>query len=176
MGIDHPDADFYGAYQCIYPAGHHDVPCKYPFPTHVLRCSVVQTVRQFISLPTRNIVIGQKVSPSKIQRAKELRHRMTPEETMLWEHLRANRLQGFHFRRQQVIAGYIVDFYCHSVGLVVEVNGGVHDQRVEYDLERSRALGELGLRILLFKNQEIREDIEGILVCVIAACQAFPPI
>ena len=127
-------------------------------------------------MPTRNIVIGQKVSPSKIQRAKELRRHMTPEEAMLWERLRANRLQGFHFRRQQVIAGFIVDFYCHSTGLVIEVDGSVHDQRVEYDLDRSRILEGFGLRVLRFKNQEIREDIEGVLARVVAACQAFPPI
>ena len=127
-------------------------------------------------MPTRNIVIGIKVSPSKIQRAKELRRHMTPEEAMLWERLRANRLQGFHFRRQQVIAGFIVDFYCHSTGLVIEVDGSVHDQRVEYDLDRSRILESLGLRVLRFKNQEIREEIEGVLAHVVAACQAFPPI
>jgi len=127
-------------------------------------------------MPTRNIVIGQKVSPSKIQRAKELRRHMTPEEVMLWERLRANRLQGFHFRRQQVIAGFIVDFYCHSAGLVIEVDGGVHNQSVEDDLDRSRILESLGLRVLRFKNQEIREEIKGVLARVVAVCQAFPPI
>ena len=127
-------------------------------------------------MPTRNIVIGRKVSPSKIQRAKELRRHMTPEEAMLWECLRANRLQWFHFRRQQVIAGFLVDFYCHSAGLVIEVDGSVHDQRVEYDLDRSRILESLGLRVLRFKTQEIRAEIEGILARVVAACQAFPPI
>jgi very-short-patch-repair endonuclease len=101
---------------------------------------------------------------------------MTPEEAMLWERLRANRLQGFHFRRQQVIAGFIVDFYCHSTGLVIEVDGSVHDQRVEYDLDRSRILEGFGLRVLRFKNQEIREDIDAVLARVVAACQAFPPI
>ena len=127
-------------------------------------------------MPTRNMVIGQKVSPSKIQRAKELRCHMTPEEAMLWERLRANRLQGFHFRRQQVIAGFIVDFYCHSAGLVIEVDGSVHDQRVDYDLDRSRILESLGLRVVRFKTQEIRAEIEGVLARVVAACQAFPPI
>ncbi|MCJ7530167.1 MAG: endonuclease domain-containing protein [Anaerolineales bacterium] len=121
-------------------------------------------------MPTRNIVVGQKVTPPKLQRAKELRRHMTPEEAMLWERLRANRLQGFHFRRQQVIAGFIVDFYCHSAGLVIEVDGSVHDQRVEYDLDRSRILESLGLRVLRFKNQEIHEEIEGVLARVVAAC------
>lgn len=58
----------------------------------------------------RNVVIGQKITARKKQRARELRRNMTPDERMLWEHLRANRLNGLHFRRQQIIAGFIVDF------------------------------------------------------------------
>jgi very-short-patch-repair endonuclease len=73
-------------------------------------------------MPVKNIIPGQKVTKEKLQRAKELRREMTPAEKLLWNELRANKL-GVHFRRQQVIAGFIVDFYCHKVGLVVEVDG-----------------------------------------------------
>src|SRR5262249_49155261 len=65
-----------------------------------------------------NIVRGQPVTAEKLQRAKELRCEMTPEERIVWEHVRGNRL-GFKFRRQQVIHGYIADFYCHEAALVV---------------------------------------------------------
>jgi len=58
----------------------------------------------------KNIITGQKVSPEKLERAKELRREMTPAERRLWQRLRANRLDGWHFRRQQVIDGFIVDF------------------------------------------------------------------
>jgi len=51
---------------------------------------------------------------------------MTPAEELLWEELRANK-RGGHFRRQQIIAGFIVDSYCHKVALVVEVDGDIHD-------------------------------------------------
>jgi len=78
------------------------------------------------AMPLKNIVTEQKVSKEKLQRAKELRREMTPAEKILWEELRANKL-GVHFRRQQVIAGFIVDFYCHRAGLVVEVDGDIHD-------------------------------------------------
>src|SRR5574341_1072598 len=98
-------------------------------------------------MPTRNIVVGQKVDATKLQRAKELRGGMTEAERMLWERLRGNRLRGFHFRRQQVIDGFIVDFYCHAAGLVVEVDGGVHAQRVGYDDERDGVLSRRGLRV-----------------------------
>ena len=77
-------------------------------------------------MPLKNIVTEQKVTKEKQQRAKELRHDMTPAEKILWEELRANRL-GVHFRRQQVIAGFIVDFYCHKSALVVEVDGDILD-------------------------------------------------
>ncbi|WKZ37082.1 MAG: DUF559 domain-containing protein [Anaerolineales bacterium] len=73
-------------------------------------------------MPIKNIVTGQKVAKEKLERAKELRREMTPAEKILWQELRANKL-GVRFRRQQVIQGFIVDFYCHKSALVVEVDG-----------------------------------------------------
>ncbi|MDH7486387.1 MAG: DUF559 domain-containing protein [Anaerolineae bacterium] len=122
-------------------------------------------------MPARNIVIGQKVDAAKVQRAKELRRQMTKEERLLWQHLRANRLHGFHFRRQQIINGFIVDFYCHAAGLVVELDGEVHQQQVEYDTERDRILSARGLRILRFRNEEIRRDLPGVLTRIAEACR-----
>ena len=68
----------------------------------------------------KNIVIGQYVSEEKKEVARYLREHMTEAETILWQNLRANRLSGYHFRRQQIICGFIVDFYCHSANLVVD--------------------------------------------------------
>ncbi|MCK5381182.1 MAG: DUF559 domain-containing protein [Candidatus Latescibacteria bacterium] len=111
----------------------------------------------------RNIVIGQKVNAAKIQRAKELRRQMTKEERMLWQHLRGNRLHGLHFRRQQIIDGFIVDFYCHPAELVVEVDGEIHQQQAAYDAERDRILSARGLRIVRIKNEEVSRDLSGVL-------------
>ena len=83
---------------------------------------------------------------------------MTPAEKILWEELRANKL-GVHFRRQQVIQGFIVDFYCHRAGLVVEVDGDIHDLRLEEDARREKALSELGLRIVRFRNDEVVREL-----------------
>ena len=83
---------------------------------------------------------SSQVKPSpkkKLQRAKELRRDMTPAEKILWQELRANKL-GVHFRRQQVIEGFIVDFYCHKAALVVEVDGDIHDLQQEEDARRER--------------------------------------
>lgn len=83
---------------------------------------------------------------------------MTPAEKLLWQELRANKL-GVHFRRQQVIAGFIADFYCHKAGLVVEVDGDIHDLQQEEDTKREMVLREMGLRIARFGNDEVMKDL-----------------
>jgi len=80
-------------------------------------------------MPVKNIVIGQSVSSEMYARSKELRREMTPAEKILWKELRTNKLSGLHFRRQQIIDRFIVDFYCHQHELVVEVDGDVHDMQ-----------------------------------------------
>ena len=114
-------------------------------------------------LRTRNVVVGQDVDSAKAERARELRRHMTREERALWRHLRGNRLGGFHFRRQQIIDGFIVDFYCHARGLVVEVDGGSHLQHAGYDAERDRVLSERGLPVLRLRNEQVSENLEGVL-------------
>jgi very-short-patch-repair endonuclease len=68
-----------------------------------------------------HIVVGQKVVPVKLARARQLRREMTPMERALWAQLRDHRMCGLHFRRQQVIDGFIVDFYCHAARLIIEI-------------------------------------------------------
>lgn len=71
---------------------------------------------------------------------------MTPAEKILWQEVRAKKL-GVRFRRQQVIQGFIVDFYCHQAGLVVEVDGDVHDLQKDEDERREKVLTEMELRV-----------------------------
>ena len=73
------------------------------------------------------------------------------------QELRGNKL-GVHFRRQQVIAGFIVDFYCHKSGLVVEVDGDIHDLQQEEDARQEKVLREMGLRVVRFGNEEVVRD------------------
>jgi very-short-patch-repair endonuclease len=114
-------------------------------------------------MPVRNIVIGQKITSEKHQRAKELRQNMTPEEMLLWRALRTNKLAGWHFRRQQVIDGFIVDFYCHAASLIIEVDGGIHDMQKEQDAVRDAHFVSRGFRILRVTNEEVIHDIDGVL-------------
>jgi very-short-patch-repair endonuclease len=100
----------------------------------------------------------------KMYRAKELRNNQTQAERILWSRLRANKLRGFHFRRQHPLYGYIVDFYCHQAKLIIEVDGSVHDAQQQYDKERTTQLESLGLRIVRFTNNEVEHGLRGVML------------
>ena len=123
-------------------------------------------------MPVKNIVRGQSVSFEMLERAKKLRREMTPAEKILWKEVRANRLSGLHFRRQQIIHGYFADFYCHQHALIVELDGGIHDLQKEYDAEREAYLIALGFRIIRFKNEEITKNLKGVLQKIVDECKS----
>jgi very-short-patch-repair endonuclease len=116
-------------------------------------------------------ILGRRVESEKADRARELRRNMTPAERLLWNALRANQLDGLHFRRQQVIDGYIVDFYCHAAGLVVEVDGPIHDGQRAEDAERDQVLEAGGRRVLRVTNGQVDDDLPGVLRRISAAAR-----
>lgn len=75
-------------------------------------------------MPRTPIARGQKVSRQKLELARSLRGRQTPAEKTFWRAVRGRRFLGMKFRRQQVIAGFVADFYCDEIHLVVELDGG----------------------------------------------------
>ncbi len=95
--------------------------------------------------------------------AQEMRRNMTLHEAILWRRLRANGLNGLHFRRQQVIDGYIVDFYCHEAGLIIEADGASHETKADYDAWRTHMIEARGLLVARFSNDRISHDLEAIL-------------
>jgi very-short-patch-repair endonuclease len=118
----------------------------------------------------QTIVTGQRPA-EKLPMAQQMRRLPTPAEAKLWSCLRAGHLQGLHFRRQQVIDGFIVDFYCHAAGLVIELDGAIHQQQADYDGERDRILAERGLCILRFSNTQIEQNCPAVLTQIVkAAC------
>jgi very-short-patch-repair endonuclease len=121
-------------------------------------------------VPAPNIVRGQRVGEGMAERARALRRKMTPAEQRLWAEVRNDRLDGYHFRRQQVIDGYIVDFYCHAASLIIETDGPVHDAQEEYDAERDDLLMQRGLLVLRVRNEEIIGDLPGVLVRIREIC------
>ena len=98
-----------------------------------------------------------------ISRARELRGNMTIAELKLWAEIRAKQLNGVKFRRQHPIPPYIVDFYAPQFKLVVEVDGDTHDEKEKYDARRDDYLKRNGYAVLRFTNEEIYQDLEGVL-------------
>jgi len=96
-------------------------------------------------------------------KAKDLRGNMTHTEKKLWNKLRKRQLKGMHFRRQHPYGIYILDFYCFEANLAIEVDGGIHLFREEYDEERNRYLESSGIRVLRFTNQEIETIIDSVI-------------
>jgi very-short-patch-repair endonuclease len=122
-------------------------------------------------MPVKNIVRGQRVASERLERAKEMRREMTPAEKILWKKIKANRLDGLHFRRQQIVHGYFADFLCHQHDLIVEVDGGIHDTQKEYDAEREAYLMSLGFRIIRFKNEDFLKNLDGVLQRIVEECK-----
>ena len=99
------------------------------------------------------------------QYGRELRQPLTKTEKILWEYLRNRKLDGLKFRRQHPIDKFIADFYCHEKKLVIELDGAVHDERINtyYDKARTYGLGDLGIRVIRFRNSEVENNIERVL-------------
>jgi very-short-patch-repair endonuclease len=105
-----------------------------------------------------------------IEVARKLRKNATPAERLLWQHLRNRKLGGLKFVRQHPFGRYVADFYCAELKLVVEIEGGIHDEegQQEYDRKRFEEMQLRGLRILRFANSEVLENTEGILQQIVA--------
>jgi very-short-patch-repair endonuclease len=112
------------------------------------------------STPRRKVTRDKHVSTEKLSLAKRLRREMTPAERRLWAAIRRNAIDGFHFRRQQVIEGYVVDFYCASAKLAIELDGGVHEEQWKYDESRDKTISRAGVRVLRIPN-EVMLDVEA---------------
>ena len=91
---------------------------------------------------------------------RDLRNESTLGEVILWKELRASKMMGYKFNRQKPLENYIVDFYCKSLNLVIEVGGSSHDNKQEEDRIRDEKLNKMGLFVLRLNEYEIRDDIE----------------
>jgi len=95
--------------------------------------------------------------------ARHMRSHPTHAEATLWEKLRAKRLNGYKFRRQHIIPPFIVDFYCAELGLIIEIDGPIHQAQNEYDQQRTKFLESFGKHVIRFTNQRILEEIDEVL-------------
>ena len=109
--------------------------------------------------------------------ARRLRKTMTRQEVKLWIHLRSWRQRGFHFRRQAPRDDFIVDFVCLKHRLVIEVDGGQHnvDAHAKRDATRDKHFAREGFRVLRFWNNEVDQNLDGVLTLIDEALRAPPP-
>jgi len=99
-------------------------------------------------------------------RSRELRRNATEAERKLWPHLSARRLRGVRFNRQFPIGQYICDFVSRETKLVIELDGGQHAFSTDYDERRSRFLEERGYKVLRFWNNEVLDNLDGVLTVI----------
>jgi very-short-patch-repair endonuclease len=105
-------------------------------------------------------------APILFQFARELRKNQTAAERFIWGRLAKKQVSGYRFRCQHPILYFVADFYCHSARLIIEIDGGVHrlKDQFEYDQARDFELKSQGITVLRFTNEEVMLDIENVLV------------
>jgi len=110
------------------------------------------------------IIRNKKNRRKKIEFARVLRKRMTKAERKFWDRVRSRKLDYLKFRRQQVIVGFIADFYCDQLNLVVEIDGGIHDEEYQQIIDAFRDLcfAKRGLHVLRVRNDEVLNGIEKV--------------
>lgn len=125
--------------------------------------------------PTRpqGVIRNQKINPKKLELARQFRKNPTENEDVVWQMLRNRQIKNLKWRRQQVIDGFIADFYCAELNVVLEIDGSVHDKEEvkEYDAYRTSVFESKGIRIFRLKNEDcdklhLTELIENIIKSV----------
>jgi very-short-patch-repair endonuclease len=104
------------------------------------------------------------------------RKRETDAEKLLWSKLRGKQFYGYKFRRQHPISQFIVDFYCHELKLIIEVDGKIHNkaENKEYDETRTAELEKYELKILRLTNKEVEKNMEQVLHTIATVLQSPP--
>jgi very-short-patch-repair endonuclease len=107
--------------------------------------------------------MGKKNKIRNILIARSLRKSLTPVEALLWKYLKDRHMIHIKFRRQYPVAGFVLDFYCPAKKLGIELDGSIHNIRKEYDVARQDIIEDKGIKILRFRNEEVVDNMEGVL-------------
>ena len=115
-------------------------------------------------------------SPDALDKARKLRREMTLPEVLLWNHLRGKPM-GVKFRKQHPIDQYVVDFYCATKRIAIEIDGIAHDMgdAVKHDAARSLRLQPIGVEIVRIPAGDVLHDVEGTADAIIRLCADKPP-
>lgn len=114
---------------------------------------VKRDTKAYMSLP---------YNPALREHARELRKAGMLHEVLLWQRLKNGQLHGLDFDRQKIIGNYIVDFYCASESLVIEVDGSSHDEKADADQQRDAYLRSLGLHVVRIRAVDVLRNLEGV--------------
>jgi very-short-patch-repair endonuclease len=109
----------------------------------------------------------------RVERARSLRRALTPAEFVLWARIRGRQLGGFKFVRQEPIDRYYVDFVCRERCLIIELDGGQHLERTE-DGQRDSELCALGYRVIRVWNNDVIENLDGVLQTLLSELEKEP--
>jgi very-short-patch-repair endonuclease len=101
-------------------------------------------------------------NPESKERARFLRKNSTFSEVLLWQKIQ-KRAYGVQFHRQVPLLGYIADFYCHEIGLAIEIDGSSHDNKFLYDVKRQSRLEKEGVKFIRFTDLEIKKEMFSVL-------------
>jgi len=106
-----------------------------------------------------------------VEKARDLRRRLTPPEARLWFAIKGGKLEGLKFRRQHPIGAYVLDFYCAAARLAVEVDGQGHDHpdQIAADRRRTAWLQEQGIGVIRFTAEDVRVNLDGVLESILKA-------
>ena len=122
------------------------------------------------SASSYGIIRNQKINPKKLELARQFRKNPTESEDAVWQMLRNRQIRNLKWRRQQVIDGFIADFYCVELNVVLEIDGSIHENEEvkEYDAFRTSVFEERGIKVFRLKNencdiQHLTELIEHII-------------
>ena len=131
-----------------------------------------QRIRELCNRPTRTTGMPRKLSelpynPSLKERARQLRKAGNRPEIVFWLAVKGRQLHGLDFDRQRIIGNYIVDFYCHQLALVVEIDGGYHRENQDYDAVRDNYLKGLGLHVQRFSDKQVLNALPQILDSIV---------
>ena len=114
----------------------------------------MRNTKQYMSLP---------YNPALKERAKALRRAGNISEVLLWNELKNKQFSGVDFDRQKIIGNFIVDFYCAEKQIVIEIDGGSHNDKVEYDTARDAFLEGLDLTMIHFLDSDIKTNLSGVM-------------
>jgi very-short-patch-repair endonuclease len=111
-----------------------------------------------------------------VQNARELRQKMTETEETFWRHARGKKCQGIKFRRQHPVGSFVLDFYWAEKKVGIEIDGSIHDRHdiKENDEGRSKTLEELGIRVIRFTNEEVKDNIAGVIRRIVLFADSVP--